>query len=316
MALFRALKSAFSWNPRALYGGAVLYLAGLLFSTAAMAPFRAALHARLDASPAAAGLLKGDLSLFLELFMSEKGMDAAAFGGLLPLLLLFVPVVLFLQGAIYVQAVQEQREGKFWRPFLDGGARAFLPFLGLVLLNLVLYLLAAVLPALGIVGLARGLKEAEDPRVDVLLLLLGGIVGGLLFVLARNGAGFARARRALLPEGEPLGRAFLRSTAFTFRRFLPVTGLGLFFVLARWIWLWLFAFVLSPGTASPVGAAATVLLLQAGFAGTALLRVAEARAQVAYLRPFVEAEAPKATETAAVPEPSAGEGGHPDGGEA
>jgi hypothetical protein len=121
--------------------------------------------------------------------------------------------------------------------------------------------------------------------------------------MARNGAGFARAWRALRPAGESLGRAFLRSTAFTVRRFFPVTALGVFFVAARWIWLGLLALALSPGTATSGKAAVTALLLQAGFLGTALLRVAEARAQVAYLRPVLEAEAPGLPGPEAVPRP-------------
>ncbi len=290
MGFASALKTAFSWNRRALYAGILLYGTTFLFGAAALAPLRAALHARLDRAPAAAGLLGGDLSLLSEFFMSQPGVGAATFGAVPALLLLFLPVVLFLQGAVYAQAADEAREGTFWRPFLEGGIRFFLPFLGLILLNLVLYLLLTVLPVLALLGIRRGLKEATDPRADLLLLLLFAGVGGLLFVMARNGAGFARARRALRPQGEPLGRAFLRSTAFTFRRFLPVTALGALFVALRWAWLGLFAFALSPGVETPGKAAATALLLQAGFFGTALLRVAEARAQVAYLRPFLEAE--------------------------
>lgn len=301
MGLGYALKVAFSWNRRAFWAGLLLYGAALLFGSVALAPLRAALHARLDAAPAAAGLAGGDLSLLSEFFMSDGGLGAAAFGAVPLLLLLFLPVVLFLQGAVYVQAAGEAREERFWPAFLEGGSRVFLPFLGLVLLNLVLYLVGAVLPVLALLGIHRGLKEATDPRTEVFLLVLYGAVGGLLFVMARNGAGFARARRALRPAGEPLGRAFLRSTAFTFRRFLPVTALGLFFVAARWLWLFLFALVLNPGTATAGRAAAAALLLQAGFLGTALLRVAEARAQVAYLRPFLDAEAPPA----AAPSPPA-----------
>jgi hypothetical protein len=303
MGLGNALKTAFSWDRRALYAGLLLYGTSFLFGAAALAPLRAALHARLDGAPAAAGLAGGDLSLLAEFFLSEKGLGAAAFGSLPPLLLLFLPVVLFVQGAVYAEAAHGTREGKFWRPFLEEGARVFLPFLGLVLLNLVLYLLVAVLPVLALLGINRALEEATDPRAGILLLVLFVGVGGLLFVMARNGAGFARARRALRPEGESLGRAFLRSTAFTFRRFFPVTVLGVLFVTARWVWLGLLGLALSPGTATSGRAAVTALLLQAGFLGTALLRVAEARAQVAYLRPVLEAEAPALSEPETVPRP-------------
>lgn len=299
MALRNALKTAFSWDRRALYAGLSLYGATCLFGAAALAPLRAALHARLDRAPAAAGLLEGDLSLLSEFFMSQKGLGAAAFGPVPLLLLFFVPVVLFLQGALYAQAADEAEEEKFRRPFLEGGMRVFLPFLGLVLLNLILYLLMAVLPILALLGIHRGLRESTDPRTNGLLLLLTAAVGGALFLLARNGAGFARAWRALRPQEEPLGRAFLRSTAFTFRRLFPVTALGGLFVAARWVWLGLFALVLSPGTATSGRTAATALLLQAGFLGTALLRVGEARAQVAYLRPFLDAESPKVADPAA-----------------
>ncbi|MGC8764203.1 MAG: hypothetical protein ACP5VN_11360 [Acidobacteriota bacterium] len=308
MGLGYALKAAFSWNRRALYAGLLLYGATFLFGSVALSPLRAALHALLDTAPAAAGLSGGDLSLLSELFMLEKGLGPAAFGALPLLLLLFLPVVLFLQGAVYAQAARETQEEKFWHPFLEGGSRVFLPFLGLVLLNLVFYLLVAIPPALALAGIHRGLKEATDPRTGVFLLVLYGAVGGLLFVMARNGAGFARAHRALRPAGEPLGRAFLRSTAFTFRRFLPVTALGLFFVAARWLWLFFFALVLNPGTATAGRAAAAALLLQAGYLGTALLRVAEARAQVAYLRPFLDGEAPPAAAPSPPPPPAEPQG--------
>jgi hypothetical protein len=288
MNALRALKNGFLFRKADLLAAALLYASALLFGTLALLPARAVLHALLDPSPEAAKLPGGDLGVLAEAMMKVPEGSAAAFGIVPILLLLFLPVALFLSAGVYSQAARGG-EVRPWADFWSGAARNFWPFLGLVLLNGILFLFVGLLPGLTLAGTSHALEEATDPAWDVRLAWAFAVVGGVWFVAARNGAGLARVRRAVLGPTEGLGPCFLASTKFAFRRFLPLTLLGAAFVAARWAAVWGGGVWLSAGHGSPARTAVTVLLLQAGFFAAALLRVAEARTQAAYYGPVLDA---------------------------
>jgi len=288
MNALRALKNGFLFRKADLVAAALLYASALLFGTLALLPARAALHALLDPSPEAAKLPGGDLGILAEALMKAPEGSAAAFGNVPLLLILFLPVALLLSAGVYSQAAR-RGEVRAWADFWTGAVRNFWPFLGLVLLNGVLFLFVGLVPGLALAGANHALKEATDPAWDVRLAWAALAVAGLWFVAARNGAGLARVRRAVLGPSEGLGPCFLASAKFAFRRFLPLTLLGAGFVAARWAAVWAGGVWLSAGHGSPGRTAATALLLQVGFFAAAVLRVAEARTQAAYYGPLLEA---------------------------
>ncbi len=300
MNALRALKNGFLFRKADLVSAALLYASALLFGTLALLPARAALHSLLDPSPEAAKLPGGDLGVLAEAMMKAPEGSAAAFGNVPILLLLFLPVALLLSAGVYSQAARSG-EVRAWADFWTGAVRNFWPFLGLMLLNGVLFLFVGLIPGLALAGTSHAMKEATDPAWDVRLAWAALAVGGLWFVAMRNGAGLARVRRAVLGPSEGLGPCFLASAKFAFRRFLPLTLLGSGFVAARWAAVWAGGVWLSAGHGSPGRTAATALLLQVGFFAAALLRVAEARTQAAYYGPLLEAA------TSAAPAPAGDE---------
>jgi hypothetical protein len=112
----------------------------------------------------------------------------------------------------------------------------------------------------------------------------------VLVNLLRNSIGYTQARFALTGAPEGLGRCLLKGAAFSLKRFIPVNLITWICNGLRALAVTLGIFVLSPGYATEGKAWVTALILQVALFAAAFVRVAEIRAQVAYLAPALEAE--------------------------
>lgn len=283
----RAIQFGFLKLRGRVFLTAVLYLAILLASTIALRPLVNGFHAAFDESPAAADFFTGGgLDLLAELGVNQPAFWAAGFSLLLPVLLLYLVLGLFLTAGLYGVAAGEGRPA--WRALLPEAMRLFWPFLGLLLLNIVFWAVVSIFAGLGVAAFWHGFKDATDSGIHWHLFLVTLGLAALLLTLFRNSVGFSQARYAVVGGGEGLGRCFLRALSFTFRRFVPVNGLTLLFNVLRGTGAILCLFVLSPGFGTFSARLLTALLLQAVFLWAAFLRVAEAGAQVEYQRGFRE----------------------------
>jgi hypothetical protein len=257
-----------------------------LFSTLALRPMSVGLHRALDEAPAAKDFLSsGGIDLWVELLMRQPASVSGGLSLLLPMLALYALLGLYLTAGLYGFAASQ--EGHVWRAFFERARRFFVPFALGFLMNLVFWALVTGIFALGAVGLGRVLKDATDPAVQWRLFLMNAVLLSILLNYFRGSVGFFQARYALTEGREGLGRCFLGSLSFAFKRLIPVNALTWFFTVLHVLVLWLAVFALSPGYATAGKWVATALLLQAGYLALAFLRVAEARSQVEYTRGFL-----------------------------
>jgi hypothetical protein len=287
MLWIKAIREGFLGGRGKALSALLFYGAGLVLSTLALRPLAAGFDRAFASSPAAASLLSGrGLDLLAELGISQPGLWAAAFSVLGWVLALHLIASLYVTAGTYgVAALGDERpSSSFWAR----ARRNFLPFAGLLALNLIVWAVILGILAVPVLAVGHSLRESNDPGPAFRLFVAELAVLAVVLNLFRNSVGYAQARYALTGGGEGLGRCFLRSFAFTFRRFVPVNLVTWIVNLLRVCAMALALIVLSPGYATSGKSFITALLLQAGFLALAFLRVAEIRTQVAYQRAFLE----------------------------
>jgi hypothetical protein len=287
MLWMKAIREGFLGGRGKALSTLLFYGAGLVLSTLALRPLAAGFDRAFASSPAAADLLFGrGLDLLAELGIGQPGLWAAAFSVLGWGLALHLAASLYITAGTYgVAASGDSRPlSSFW----SRAWRNLLPFAGLLALNLIVWAVILGILAVPVLAVGHGLRESNDPGPVFRLFMAEMAVLAVVLNLLRNSVGYAQARYALTGGGEGLGRCFLRSFAFTFRRFVPVNLVTWIVNLLRVCTMGLAVFVLSPGYATDGKSFVTALLLQGGFLALAFLRVAEIRAQVAYQRAFLE----------------------------
>lgn len=283
MNWIRSIKEGFVGGRGKAVAAFLLFGSAWLFSTLALRPMSVGLHQALDGAPAAKEFLGGGgVELWFEMLMRQPAFLSGGLSLLMPMVLLYALAGLYLTAGIYGFAASQA--GPIWRGFFERARRFFAPFALGLLMNLVFWAVVTTVCILGMMGLWRGFKEATDPAVGWHLFLLDAALIAVLFNLFRGSVGFFQARYALTEGREGLGRCFLASLAFAFKRFLPVNALTWLFTALHVLVLWLAVFALSPGYSTTGNWVATALLLQCGYFALAFLRVAEARSQVAYAR--------------------------------
>ena len=261
----------------------LLFASSWLFSTLALRPMSVGLHQGLDRAPAAKEFLGGGgVDLWFEMLMRQSAFFSGGMSLLMPMLLLYALLGLYLTAGLYGFAASQ--EGPAVRTFFERARRLFAPFALGLLMNLVFWAVVTGVLVLGMLGLWRGFKDATDPAVHWRLILMDAAILAIFVNLFRGSTGFFQARYALTEGREGLGRCFLASLAFALKRFVPVNALTWLFTLLHVLVLWLAVFALSPGYATPSRWFATAFLLQFGYFVLAFLRVAEARSQVEYAR--------------------------------
>lgn len=289
MIWIRSIREGFLGGRGKGLAASLLFGASWLFSTLALKPLSSGLHAAMDGAPSAKEFLSGGgMDLWAEMSMRQPAFLSGGFALFFPMLLLYALLGIYLTAGIYGQAALP--EGPVWRSFFERARRFFAPFALGLLMNLLFWAIVTGLFMLGVTGLWRGTRYATDPAVHWRIFLAGAALLAVLVNLFRGCTGFFQARWALTGGCEGLGRCFLRSLSFTFRRFLPVNILTWTFTALHMLVLWAAIFALSPGYASGGRWFATASLLQAGDFVLAFLRVAEARSQVEYVREWLPLE--------------------------
>jgi hypothetical protein len=303
MIWVRSIRDGFLGGRGKGLAALLLFGSSWLFSTLALKPMNSGLHTALDGAPAAGEFLSGSgADLWFEMAFRQPAFFPAGFALLLPVLLLYALLGLYLTAGIYGQAALP--EGCVWRTFFERARRFFLPFTLGLLMNLIFWAVVAGLVMAGVAGLWKGTGEATDPAVHWRVFLAGAALLAVLLNLFRSSLGFFQARWALIGGREGLGRCFLSSLSFTFKRFIPVNAMTWLFTALHLLVLWVAVFALSPGYSSEGRWFATASLLQAGYFLLAFLRVAEARSQVEYSKACLPAQASRAVPA----EPAASQG--------
>ena len=267
-------------------GTLLIWGSGFLLATIALNPMRRGFHSLFDKAPASRALLGGGgLDTLFDSGMHQPAFWSAATAMLPYMILLAVVVGLVLMSGVYAQAAEGSGS---WRAFWRGAAANVLPFTALLLLNLLLW--AVVGLGVGILFAAawHGVRDTMDPARPWHLFWITLWSALIVVNLFRNSLGFSQARWVLTGGAEGVARCFLRSVAFTFRRFVPVNLMTWTLNLVRAGAMILAVFTLSPGYGTTGRWLATAALLQGGFLFAAYLRVGEARAQVSYARAFLE----------------------------
>jgi hypothetical protein len=289
MLWLKALQTGFFGGRGKAWTTVLFYAEGLLLSALVLAPLSKGFHAALDRYPAASDFrMGGGLDLLGELALNQPGLWAAAFGALGLILLLHVPLSLFLTTGAYGLAVRDRERPL--REFWGLSGRSFLPFVALFFLNLLLWAIPLAVAGVILFGVGKALGEGGDAGKAYAFFWLELVIIAVLANLLRNSIGYTQARYALAGAPEGLGRCLLKGAAFSLKRFIPVNLITWICNALRALALALGIFVLSPGYATEGKAWVTALLLQAALFAAAFVRVAEIRAQVAYLAPAMEAE--------------------------
>jgi len=289
MLWMKALQTGFLGGRGKAWTTVLFYLEGLLLSALALAPLSRGFHAALDRYPAASDFRTGGgVDLLGELAMNQPGLWAAAFGILGLVLLLHIPLSLFLTTGAYGLAAQDQERPL--REFWGLSGRSFLPFVALFFLNLLLWAIPLAVAGVILFGIGKALGEGGDAGKTFAFFWVELTIMAVLVNLLRNSIGYTQARYALAGAPEGLGRCLLKGAAFSLKRFIPVNLITWICNGLRALALALGISVLSPGYATDGKAWVTALLLQAALFTAAFVRVAEIRAQVAYLAPALEME--------------------------
>ena len=292
MLWLKALQTGFLGGRGKAWTTVLFYAEGLLLSALALAPLSKGFHAALDRYPAASDFRTGGgLDLLAELAMNQPGLWAAAFGALGLVLLLHVPLSLFLTTGAYGLAARDRERPL--REFWDLSGRSFLPFVALFFLNLLLWAIPLAVVGVILFGVGKALGEGGDAGKVYVFFWLELTIMAVLVNLLRNSIGYTQARYALTGAPQGLGRCLLKGASFSLKRFIPVNLITWICNGLRALAVTLGIFVLSPGYATEGKAWITALLLQAALFAAAFVRVAEIRAQVAYLAPALEAEGMK-----------------------
>ncbi|MGC8722315.1 MAG: hypothetical protein ACP5VF_00375 [Acidobacteriota bacterium] len=268
-----------------LMGTLLIWGSGFLLATIFLNPVRSGFHTLFDGAPASRALLHGSgIDLLFNTGLHQPAFWSAA-AALLPYMILLAVVVgLVLTSGVYAQAVEGSGS---WRAFWRGSAANVLPFAALLLLNLLLWAVVSLGVGLFFAAAWHGLRDAMDPAKPWHLFWITLWSALIVVNLFRNSLGFSQARWVLTGGGEGVARCFMRSVAFTFRRFVPVNLMTWLLNLVRAGAMILAVFTLSPGYGTTSRWFATAALLQGGFLFAAYLRVGEARAQVLYTRVFL-----------------------------
>jgi len=292
MLWLKALQTGFLGGRGKAWTTLLFYAEGLLLSALVLAPLSKGFHAALDRYPAASGFRTGGgLDLLAELGLNQPGLWAAAFGAVGLVLLLHVPLSLFLTTGAYGLAVRDRERPL--REFWGLSGRSFLPFAALFFLNMLIWAIPLAVVGVILFGVGKALGEGGDAGKAYAFFWVELTVMAVLVNLLRNSIGYTQARYALTGAPEGLGRCLLKGAAFSLKRFIPVNLITWICNALRASALALGMFALSPGYATEGKAWATALLLQAALFAAAFVRVAEIRAQVAYLAPALEAEGMK-----------------------
>jgi hypothetical protein len=283
MNWIRSIRDGFVRGRGKALAAFLLFGSAWLFSTLALRPMSVGLHQALDGATAAKEFLGGGgVDLWFEMLMRQPAFFPGGMSLLMPMLLFYAMLGLYLTAGLYGFAASQ--EGPAVRTFFERARRFFVPFALGLLMNLVFWAVVTGVFVLGMMGLWRGFKDATDPEVHWRMFLMDAALVTILVNLFRGSTGFFQARYALTEGREGLGRCFLASLAFAFKRFVPVNALTWLFTTLHVLVLWLVVFALSPGYATPGRWFATAFLLQFGYFTLAFLRVAEARSQVEYAR--------------------------------
>ncbi len=292
MLWLKALQTGFLGGRGKAWTTLFFYLEGLLLATLALAPLSRGFHAALDRYPAASDFRAGGgIDLLAELAMNQPGLWAAAVGALGLVLLLHIPLSLFLTAGAYGLAARDREQPL--REFWGLSGRSFLPFVALFLLNLLLWAIPLAVAGVMLFGIGKALGEGGDAGKAYAFFWVELTILAVLVNLLRNSIGYTQARYALTGAPEGLGRCLLKGAVFSLKRFVPVNLITWICNGLRALALTLGIFFLSPGYATEGKAWVTALLLQAALFAAAFVRVAEIRAQVAYLAPALEAEGKK-----------------------
>jgi len=292
MLWLKALQTGFLGGRGKAWTTLLFYAEGLLLSALALAPLSKGFHAALDRYPAASDFRTGGgLDLLAELAMNQPGLWAAAFGALGLVLLLHIPLSLFLTTGAYGLAARDRERPL--REFWGLSGRSFLPFVALFFLNLLLWAIPLAVVGVILFGVGKSLGEGGDAGKAYLFFWLELTIMAVLVNLLRNSIGYTQARYALEGAPEGLGRCLLKGAAFSLKRFVPVNLITWICNGLRALAVTLGIFVLSPGYATEGKAWVSALLLQVALFAAAFIRVAEIRAQVAYLAPALEADGKK-----------------------
>ncbi len=272
----RAVADGFRRGASLLPAAVYLYGAALAFASVATAPLSALLHGALDGQPGARRMVAdGGLEVFAELGRSSPGaLGAAAFAGVLPLVLLFVPLLIVLAGGVYGLAAG--RAERPWSAFWLAGATRFRPFVVLAALGAV-YTLGAGAVASGVIaGVAAATKGVSGAAAFWFALLARGAVGLFAVITVRTVVGFGFACRETLPDGRALP-AFGRSLRLSWRRVLAAHGIGALFLALQALAA---AAALALARLAGGDGRLAAILAQAGWFGVAWLHVVEARARI------------------------------------
>ncbi len=297
MTLAQAVKVGVIQGRGKLLSAAVLYGAPLVSSLLAVAPLRSGLHAAFDRYPAAAELMNGGgIDLLAETGLRQPAFWAAGFALFLPALLLSLLLGLWGQGGVYAVAASHDSADSPWKKIWPAATKILPRLLVVVLLNAIVWGVAAVLAAIPFAVLHARFKENTDPGPSWHLFIaeLAAIV--ILWNLASASCGFAKAATALrLGEGNP-AKAFLAGLKFSIKRFLQAETLTWTFFMLR-AGLLALCFAALPLAVTLGGNAMKWLTFQAALFAMAFLRVAEMRSQVAYLEAAQPKPAPVESET-------------------
>jgi hypothetical protein len=254
-----------------------LYGAALAFAWVAAAPFSAAVHEALDGQPGARRLIAdGGIEVIAELGRSSPALWPAALAGVLPLLLVFLPLSVFLAGGAYGLAAE--RPERPWSRFWLAGAKRFRVFVVLSALGAVYAVATGAIASGLIAGISAGARAVEGRWAY--WAAVGARAAVLLFASlhARSVVGFALACREARPD-ERLLPGFGRSLAMCWRRLAATLGIGAAFVSLQALSAVAgLALARAAGEGGWVAAAAA----QAGWFGAAWLHAVEIRARIAY----------------------------------
>jgi hypothetical protein len=302
MNWINALKEGFLCGRRGILGACLFYLEALLLSSLALAPLAAGLHRVLDGAPTAAPLAGGaGIDLLVETAINQPGMWASGFGTFGTALIAHLVLALLLTAGV-TGLLAKDPEGGPWRGLWRNASGLFLPFAGLLAMNLLLLVVVAILPSLAVAGLGKALKES--PSAAAFWGMTWGPLAAALLLLAvfKGSTGFTQARRALGGGSEGLGRCFLAGAKFSFRKFVPSLGFTSLFLVLRMATFSGLYWAVAPGYGTPGKAFASGLLLQLAFAAQAYIRTAEIGTQISYLK---AAGGAPVTEVVRLPEPVA-----------
>ncbi len=254
-----------------------LYAGALAFAWLASAPFAAAIHGMLDGQPdAGRTVADGGLEVLDELSRSGTAAWPAVFGGVVALVLAFLPLGLVLAGGAYGLAAG--RAERPWSTFWVAGVKRFPSFFCRAAVAAA-YTAAAGIVAWGaIAGISAAFREPSGPGAFWTGIGLDAAVVAFAALHVRTVLGFAFARVTAKPD-ERLLPGFVAAVSLCWCRLPATHAIGVLFLSLQASSALL---GLALGRTAGQGGWISAALAQAGWLGVAWLRVAEVRTRVAY----------------------------------